>query len=152
MLAHPLVLLRGAFSHGVWANPLLKKRQTPFITKVGANVTCHKPNVLDRTALFWGARGHTSLISSLLLSLAFYIQPLCLMTSDSTIFIVSCICLGSSTSQSKIQRHVKDTHHAHHANLHCSLYFDAIISIYLIHPSGKEPIDGSYKRVGKVVR
>lgn len=87
MLAHPLVLLRGAFSHGVCANPLLKKRQTPFITKVGANVTCHKPNVLDRTALFWGARGHTSLISSLLLSLAFYIQPLCLMTSDSTIFL-----------------------------------------------------------------
>lgn len=57
MLAHPLVLLRGAFSHGVCANPLLKKRQTPFITKVGANVTCHKPNVLDRTALFWRSPG-----------------------------------------------------------------------------------------------
>lgn len=74
MLAHPLVLLWGAFSCGVCANPLSEKRQTPFITKVGANITCHKPNVLDRTALFWGARRHTSLISSLLLSLFFLLH------------------------------------------------------------------------------
>lgn len=51
-LAHPLVLLRGAFSRGVCANPLLKKRQTPFITELGAPVTCHKPNVLRRAILF----------------------------------------------------------------------------------------------------
>lgn len=125
MLAHPLVLLRGAFSCGVCANPLLKKRQTPFITKVGANISCHKPNVLDRTALFWGARGHTSLISSLLLSLAFLLHSATPVTSDSTIFRVFRLSV-IATSQSKTQQHAKDTLHA---CLHYSLHFDAIISI-----------------------
>lgn len=137
LLAHPLVLLRGAFSRDVCANPFFKRRQTSFITKVGARITYRKPNVLCRGLLFRWAWGHIALISSLVLCLFTFSH----FTSRQVAITYFAFCCNSNNllhhqvtdDLSKMQKHWK---FIHSIRAHGCLCFTAFTWIYVTYPSG----------------